>query len=70
MTEIRHNEIVKTHKNGDREVSYEITGKRSLTLDEDLAGLDEAYKTRLFDTEYRETATSIMEHARELTNGC
>ncbi len=26
-------------------------------------------KTRLFDTEYRETATSIMEHARELTNG-
>ena len=45
--ETRYNEIVKAHENGDREVSYGLTGKRSLTLDEDLAGLDEAYKMRL-----------------------
>ncbi|MDE6389427.1 MAG: hypothetical protein K2L82_16730 [Lachnospiraceae bacterium] len=106
--ETRYNEIVKAHENGDREVSYELTGKRSLTLDEDLAGLDEAYKMRLanlegyitcqqtnksfenpdsswyfhkngtqdegkthdkprlFDTEYRDTAISIMEQAREM----
>ena len=105
--EIRFNEIVKEHENGDREVSYELTGKRSLTLDEDLAGLDEAYKMRLanlegyitcqqtnkafenpdsswyfhrngsqnegktqdksqlFDTEYKDSAVSIMEQARE-----
>ena len=105
--ETRYNEIVKEHENGDREVSYELTGKRSLTLEEDLAGLDEAYKMRLanlegyitcqqtnkafenpdsswyfhrngsqnegktqdkaqlFDTEYRDSAVSIMEEARE-----
>ena len=45
--EIRYNEIVKEHENGDREVSYELTGKRSLTLNEDLAGLEEAYKMRM-----------------------
>ena len=45
--ETRYNEIVKKHENGDREVSYELTGQRSLTLEEDLAGLDEAYKMRL-----------------------
>lgn len=45
--ETRYNEIVKAHENGNREVSYELTGKRLLTLDEDLAGLDEAYKMRL-----------------------
>ena len=45
--ETRYSEIVKAHENGDREVAYELTGKRSLTLDEDLAGLDEAYKMRM-----------------------
>ena len=45
--ETRYNEIVKEHEKGDREVFYELTGKRSLTLDEDLAGLDEAYKMRM-----------------------
>ena len=49
--EARYHEIVKEHKNGDREVSYELTGKRSLTLDEDLAGLDEAFKMRLANLE-------------------
>ena len=105
--EARYNEIVKEHENGDREVSYELTGKRSLTLEEDLAGLDEAFKMRLanlegyitcqqtnrafenpdsswffnrngsqnegeeqdriplFDTEYRDSAVSIMEQTRE-----
>lgn len=105
--ETRYNEIVKAHENGGREVSYELTGKQSLTLDEDLSGLDEAFKMRLanlegyitcqqtnkafenpdsswyfnrnatqteekkqdkvklFDTEYRDLAVSIMEQARE-----
>lgn len=45
--ETRYHEIVKAHENGDREVSYELTGKRTLTLAEDLAGLDEAYKMRV-----------------------
>ncbi len=45
--ETRYHEIVKEHENGDREVSYGLTGKRSLTLEEDLAGLDEAFKMRL-----------------------
>lgn len=105
--EARYSEIVKGHVNGDREVSYELTGKRSLTLEEDLAGLDEAFKMRLanlegyiacqqtnrafenpdsswflnksvsenegktqdriqlFDTEYRDSAVSIMEQTRK-----
>lgn len=49
--EARYHEIVKAHENGDREVSYELTGKQSLTLDEDLAGLDEAFKMRLANLE-------------------
>ena len=49
--ESRYHEIVKEHENGDREVSYELTGKRSLTLEEDLAGLDEAFKMRLANLE-------------------
>ena len=49
--EARYHEIVKEHENGDREVSYELTGRRSLTLDEDLAGLDEAFKMRLANLE-------------------
>lgn len=49
--EARYNEIVKEHENGEREVSYGLTGKRSLTLEEDLAGLDEAFKMRLANLE-------------------
>lgn len=49
--EARYHEIVKEHENGDREVSYELTGKRPLTLEEDLAGLDEAFKMRLANLE-------------------
>lgn len=49
--ETRYREIIKEHENGDREVSYELTGKRRLTLDEDLAGLDEAFKMRLANLE-------------------
>lgn len=41
--EIMHRNIVEQHKEGNREVTYEISGERSLTLEEDLAGLDEAY---------------------------
>jgi len=46
-----YNKIVKVHENGDRQVSYKLTGKRSLTLEEDLAGLDEAFNMRLADLE-------------------
>ena len=49
--ESRYHEIVKEHENGEREVSYELTGKRFLTLEEDLAGLDEAFKMRLANLE-------------------
>lgn len=45
--ELRYNQIVKEHENGDRQVSYDLTGETALTLEEDLAGLDRAYKWRL-----------------------
>ena len=35
--ETRYNYIVKEHENGERQVSYNLTGENSLTLDEDLA---------------------------------
>ena len=45
--ETRYNYIVKEHENGERQVSYDLTGENSLTLDEDLAGLDRAYNKQL-----------------------
>ncbi len=45
--ETRYNQIVKEHENGDRWVSYDLTGEHMLTLEEDLAGLDRAYHMRL-----------------------
>lgn len=45
--ETRYNYIVKEHENGERQVSYDLTGENSLTLDEDLAGLDRVYNKRL-----------------------
>ena len=45
--ETRYNYIVKEHENGERQVYYDLTGENSLTLDEDLAGLDRAYNKRL-----------------------
>ena len=45
--ETRYNYIVKEHENGERRISYDLTGENSLTLDEDLAGLDRAYNKRL-----------------------
>ena len=45
--ETRYNYVVKEHENGERQVSYDLTGENSLTLDEDLAGLDRAYNKRL-----------------------
>lgn len=49
--ETRYNEMIREHESGNRIVSYGLTGERSLTLDEDLAGLDEAYKMRLANLE-------------------
>lgn len=40
--EIVYNNIIEQHKTGDREVNYS-TGFRSVSLEEDLEGLDEAY---------------------------
>jgi len=45
--ETLYNQIVKEHENGERQVSYELTGESTLTLEEDLAGLDRAYNMRL-----------------------
>lgn len=45
--ETRYNEIVKAHENGDREGVYTLSGKCSVTLEEDLAGLDRAYQRQL-----------------------
>ena len=42
--ETRYNEIIEQHKNGDRQVTYDILGECFVTLEEDLEGLDKAYK--------------------------
>lgn len=39
----------KAHENGDREVNYKITGKQSISLEQDLAGLNKAFDRRLND---------------------
>ena len=45
--ETRYNQIVKEHENGDRLVSYDLTGENAITLEEDLAGLNRAYNMQL-----------------------
>ncbi len=47
--EILYNQIVDAHKYGDRLVSYEIMGDKTLTLEEDLAELDKAFERSLGD---------------------
>lgn len=42
--EARYNEIVKAHENGDREVNYDLAGKTTVTLEQDIAGLDKAFQ--------------------------
>lgn len=49
--ETRYNQIVKEHENGDRQVFYDLTGENTLTLEEDLAGLDRAYNRLLANLE-------------------
>ena len=49
--ETLYNQIVEEHKYGDRQVSYNISGDRSLTLEEDLAGLEKAFERQLDDLE-------------------
>jgi hypothetical protein len=41
--ENRYNEIMKAHESGDRKVSYDLAGEASLTLEQDLDGLNRAY---------------------------
>lgn len=49
--ETLYNEIWEQHKNGDRQVTYNLIGESFLTLEEDLEGLDKAYKRCLADLE-------------------
>ena len=46
-----YNEIVDAHANGDRNVDYSITGKQSISLKQDLDGLDKAFNRRLANLE-------------------
>lgn len=92
--ETMYNQIVEAHKEGECQFVSEITGTRSITLEEDLAALDRAYQWRLSNLEgyitcqqtndgakffgstnrkedeaerkeYRDTAISMMEKAKE-----
>lgn len=47
--EMRYNEIFEQHKNGDRQVTYDIVGESFVTLEEDLEGLNKAYERSLAD---------------------
>ena len=49
--ETLYNEIWEQHKNGDRQVTYDIIGESSVSLGEDLEGLNKAYKRSLADLE-------------------
>ena len=49
--ETLYNEIIEQHKNGDRQVTYDILGECSVSLEEDLEGLDKAYKRCLANLE-------------------
>ncbi len=49
--ETMYHQILETHKDGDRQFVSEITGTRSITLEEDLAALDHAYQWRLSNLE-------------------
>ena len=49
--ETLYNEIWEQHKNGDRQATYDIIGESSVTLEEDLEGLDKAYKRCLANLE-------------------
>ncbi|MCH5248400.1 MAG: hypothetical protein J1E98_00635 [Lachnospiraceae bacterium] len=42
--ETLYNKIIEEHTNGDRQVNYQIAGECSVTLEDDLEGLDDAYK--------------------------
>ena len=46
-----YNKILEEHENGDSNVSYELTGERFITLEEDLAGLDQAFQLCLKNLE-------------------
>lgn len=49
--ETMYNQILEAHKEGDREFVSEITGTRSITLEEDLKALDRAFQWRLSNLE-------------------
>ena len=45
--ETLYNKIVEQHKDGNRQVTYDIAGESSVTLEEDLEGLNRAYEKSL-----------------------
>lgn len=49
--ETLYNDIIKAHENGDREAQYSITGKQSITLEQDIDGLNKAFNKRLSNLE-------------------
>ena len=49
--ETLYNEIWEQHKNGGRQVTYDILGECSVTLEEDLEGLNKAYERCLANLE-------------------
>ncbi len=55
--ETLYNQIVEEHKYGDRQVSCKIMGDVTLTLEEDLAKLDEAFERNVGDIEGLVTRT-------------
>lgn len=49
--ETMYNQILEAHKDGDRQFVSDITGTRSITLEEDLKALDTAFQRRLSNLE-------------------
>lgn len=49
--ETMYNQILEAHKDGDRQFVSEVTGTRSITLEDDLKALDTAFQWRLSNLE-------------------
>lgn len=47
--ETLYQKIIEAHKNGDREVNYSLTGKQTITLEQDLDGLNKAFDRSVGD---------------------
>ena len=65
--ETRYNYIVKEHENGERRISYDLTGENSLTLDDGSKFFQttNVKKNTAEQKEYIDTAVSMMEKAQK-----